>query len=191
MKGLKRAVSQEWSKVSVDLCVKTLSAWESRVKLLIQSHDLQSGHSEVIFYSFYRVKKDGIKSGTKISLSRSTGMNEWLIFIAWFQKKNPKDTALLFSFRPVEVLTKIFYVLKIKMKCDLLEQSVVKKAVTRKKKWQWWNEKYSQWSEEKPMKRDHIFLGFQDFPVDISLASQSRPSNNPSPDGAVHAWINH
>ena len=44
VKGLKRATHQEWCKMSVDLCVKTLSAWESREKLMIQSQGLQTEH---------------------------------------------------------------------------------------------------------------------------------------------------
>ena len=35
VKGLKRAMRQKWSKVSVDLCVKTFSTWESRMKLML------------------------------------------------------------------------------------------------------------------------------------------------------------
>ena len=52
----KNAMRQKWSKVSVDLCVETLSAWESRVKLMLQSQGLQTKHLKEFFLSF-RVKK--------------------------------------------------------------------------------------------------------------------------------------
>ena len=42
VKGLNGAMRQEWSKVFVDFSVKTLSARESRVKLMLQSHGLQT-----------------------------------------------------------------------------------------------------------------------------------------------------
>ena len=55
--GLRRAMRQERSKVSVDLSVKTPFAWESPVKLKLQSHDLQTEHSKSFFCLFHRVKK--------------------------------------------------------------------------------------------------------------------------------------
>ena len=63
--GSKRAMREEWSKVSVDLWVKTFSAWESRVNFMIQSHGLQTGHLKEFFLFFSSDEKNGTKSGTK------------------------------------------------------------------------------------------------------------------------------
>ena len=57
VKRLKRAMRQKWSNVSVDLCVKTLSAWESRVKLMLQSHGLHIERLKSFLYLFFRVEK--------------------------------------------------------------------------------------------------------------------------------------
>ena len=42
--GLKRAMRQEWSRISKELCVKTLKSWESRVKLMLENNGLQIEH---------------------------------------------------------------------------------------------------------------------------------------------------
>ena len=42
--GLKRAMRQEWSRISKELCVKTLKSWEFRVKLMLENNGLQIEH---------------------------------------------------------------------------------------------------------------------------------------------------
>jgi hypothetical protein len=39
--GLMRVMKDEWSKISVELCVNTLESWEKRVKLMIQNKGYQ------------------------------------------------------------------------------------------------------------------------------------------------------
>ena len=67
---------QEWSKVSVDLCVKTLSDWESRVKLINQSHGLQTEHSKVILFYLCRMKKNRMKWHKDVTHSVINKMKE-------------------------------------------------------------------------------------------------------------------
>ena len=65
VKRLKRAMRQGRSKVSVDLFVETLFAWEFRVKLMLQSHGLQRKHLKSSFLFIFSGGKNGLKSGTQ------------------------------------------------------------------------------------------------------------------------------
>ena len=59
---MKRAMRKDWSKISVGLCVKTRSSRQSRVKLIIQNHDLQMEHLK-LFIEFVETVKKKIQIG--------------------------------------------------------------------------------------------------------------------------------
>ena len=54
LEGLKRAMKQKWSKISLDLCRRTMDGWAPRVKKMLNNNGYQFEHLKDLNKNVYR-----------------------------------------------------------------------------------------------------------------------------------------